>query len=116
MPFTYGSVVAAIDIDPIKMYVWVAVRNGVRYLYAQLYAGLAKEEDRVPRQRRRRSGGEDQIISATAELGRTTQWSTAEKIVKRLLREFAVVKAVYDALRARAREASAAQPARGLET
>ncbi|MEM3326775.1 MAG: hypothetical protein QXK63_04950 [Thermoproteus sp.] len=43
------------------------------------------------------------IVSVTAELGRTVQWSTAEKTARRLLREFAVVEAVYEALREKVR-------------
>ncbi|MEM1598101.1 MAG: hypothetical protein QXP31_03870 [Pyrobaculum sp.] len=44
------------------------------------------------------------LVAATAELGRTAQWSTAEKTAKKLLKEFAMVKAIYNALRQRARE------------
>ncbi|MEM1598108.1 MAG: hypothetical protein QW598_02705 [Pyrobaculum sp.] len=102
MPLGYGGVVASVDLGPVRLYVWAAVKNGARYLYAQLYAGwrrrktvyLGKDVNEVA----------GRIVSATAELGCTAQWSTAEKVAKKLLQEFAVVKAVYNALRQKARE------------
>ncbi|MEL9990483.1 MAG: hypothetical protein QXP98_00960 [Thermoproteus sp.] len=102
MPLAYGGVLASVSVGPIKMYVWAAVRNGVRYLYAQLYAGWRKRKTVYLGRDVNEVAG--RIVSATAELGRTAGWSTAEKTARRLLREFAVVKAVYDALRQKARE------------
>lgn len=102
MPLAYGGMVTSAELGPVKLYVWAAVKNGLRYLYAQLYAGW--------RRRKTVYLGKDvgevagRIVSATAELGHTAQWSVAEKAARRLLREFAVVKAVHDALRQKARE------------
>ncbi|MEL9991735.1 MAG: hypothetical protein QXP98_05875 [Thermoproteus sp.] len=102
MPLAYGGTLASIELGPIKMYMWAAVRNGVRYLYAQLYAGWRRRKTVYLG----RDVGEiaGKIVSATAELGRATGWSTAEKTARRLLREFGIVKAVYNALRDRAKE------------
>ncbi|MEM3996573.1 MAG: hypothetical protein QXP31_05880 [Pyrobaculum sp.] len=102
MPLGYGGMVSSVDLGPVKLYVWAAVKNGARYLYAQLYAGwrrrktvyLGKDVNEVA----------GRLVAATAELGHTAQWSTAEKTAKNLLKEFAVVKAVYNALRQKARE------------
>ena len=102
MPLAYGGMVASVDLGPVKLYVWAAVKSGLRYLYAQLYAGwrrrktvyLGKDVNEVT----------GRLVAATAEFGCTAQWSTAEKTAKNLLKEFAVVKAVYNALRQKARE------------
>ena len=102
MPSCHGGVVTSVDLGPVKLYVWAAMKNNSRYLYAQLYAGwrrrktvyLGKDVNEVA----------GRIVAATAELGCTAQWSTAEKTAKRLLHEFAVVKAVHNTLRQKARE------------
>lgn len=99
MPLAYGGMVSSLAVGPVRLYVWAAVKNGLRYLYAQLYAGwrrrktvyLGKDVNEVA----------GRIVSATAELGCTAQWSAAEKAAKKLLQEFAIVKAVYEALRRR---------------
>lgn len=105
VPLGYGGMVTSVDLGPVKLYVWAAVKNGLRYLYAQLYAGW--------RRRKTVYLGKDvgevagRLVAATAELGRTAQWSAAEKTAKALLREFAVVKAVHNALRQKAKERDA---------
>ncbi|MEM0183525.1 MAG: hypothetical protein QXU93_08075 [Thermoproteus sp.] len=99
---SYGGMAYSVSVGPFKIYAWVAVKNGARYLYAQIYLAwnrrktvyLGKDVGEVA----------GKIVSATAELGRAVSWSPAEKVTRRLLEEFAVVKAVYNALRAKARE------------
>lgn len=91
----------SLSLGPVRLYVWAAVKNGAQYLYAQLYAGW--------RRRKTVYLGKDvgevagRIVAATAELGCAAQWSEAEKLARRLLRELAAVREVYRRLREWAR-------------
>lgn len=64
-------------ISPIKVYVRTTVRNCVRYLYAQLYAGWRRRK--TVYLGRDVNGVAGKIVSAAAGLGRTAGWSTAER-------------------------------------